>query len=194
MVNIHRYILLLYFRIVVLTALCFGMLTIMLPKIIASENNNAWNNNAVAICANVTKTHTVQFYYTYSDPSYSNSEPYYDGYVIVSYLNYSYNFRKYSWYSNHTQLKSDLKRCCTIGMSIDIYYNKNNPADANSLLLSTYTFPLWISGLIGGLLSVFVCLSFAYWYDHRYYTKLLLAVNLAKANNNPYASGLLLGS
>ena len=197
MANTHRYLLLLYFRVALFIVLCFGMLTLMLPKIIASANNSTWNNNAVTTCANVTKTHT----------SYSHSEPYYDGYVIVAYLNYTYEFRKYSWYSNHTQLKSDLKQCCTIGMCVNIYYNKNNPTDANSSLLSTYTFPSWIAGLVGGLLAVLACLYFSYRYDHRYYSELVSLNSLRRvspeddestANGretmNPYSSGLLYGS
>lgn len=207
MANTHRYLLLLYFRVALFTVLCFGMLTLMLPKIIASANNSTWNNNAVTTCANVTKTHTVQFYYTDTDPSYSHSEPYYDGYVIVAYLNYSYEFRKYSWYSNHTQLKSDLKECCTIGMCINIYYDKNNPADANSSLLSTYTFPSWIAGLVTGLLAVFGCLYFSYRYDHRYYSELISLNSLRRVSveedeetvdprksKDLYSSGLLYSS
>lgn len=205
MANKHRYLLLLYFRVTIFTVLCFGMLALMLPKIIGSANNSTWNNNAVITCANVTKTHTVQFYYTDTDPSYSHSEPYYDGYVIVSYLNYTYEFRKYSWYTNHTQLKSDLKACCTIGMCVDIYYNKNNPADANSALLSKYSFPSWISGLVGGLLAVLGCLYFSYRYDFRYYNELILLNSLRRVSNeddeqtanghkDPYSSGLLYGS
>lgn len=187
--NTHRYLLLLYFRVSIFTVLCFGMLTFMLPNIISSANNNTWNRNAVGVCANVTKTHTVQFYYTYSDPGYSQSEPYYDGYVIVAYLNCSYEFRKYSWYSNHTQLKSDLKECCTIGMCVDIYYDKNDPANASQSLMNVYTFPLWITALVVGLLTVLGTLAMSYRYDKRYHTDLLMMSEIKE----PYSSGLLSG-
>ena len=173
----HRYLILLYLRISVLMALGYVTIALMLPNVLSTANNNIWNNKAVKICANTTGTHIVEFYYTYSNANYASAQPYYDGYVTVAYLNYTYDFRKYSWYTSRDQLEYDLKECCNPNSCVDIYYNKDNPSDASSTLKNTYAFGLWLSGVIGGVLVVGGCLYASYRYDHRYYRELLFVDN-----------------
>ena len=191
----HRYLLLLYGRIAILMALSYALVTLVLPKVLGTAGNSAWNNNAARICANVSDIHIVQFYHTAPGDSSSDAQPYYDGYVIVDYRtynrNYTYEFLKYSWYTNRTKLDIDLHSCCTIHHCINIYYEKNNPGDASETLRNTYEFPSWLSGLIGGLLLILICLYASYRYDQRYHADLLLVHTLGGYRDPGYASDLI---
>ena len=194
----HRYLMLVYARIIVLTILSYSLLAQVLPRILATVGNSAWNNNAASICANVSDIHIVEFYHTVPGDSSSDAQPYYNGYVAVNYRaynrNYSYEFLKYSKYTNRTQLDVALHSCCTIHHCINIYYQKSNPGDANETLKNTYEFPSWLSGLIGGLLLLLVFSYVSYRYDYRYYSDLLLINTLGgykEYKEAGYASDLI---
>ena len=191
----HRYLIWLYVRIVALTIVSYALLTQILPRILATAGNSAWNNNAASICANVSDDHIVEYYHTVVGDSSSDSQPYYNGYVTVNYRtynrDYSYEFRKFSSYTIRTQLDIDLHSCCTIHSCINIYYQKSNPGDASETLRNTYEFPSWLSGLIGGLLVILVCSYASYRYDYRYYSNLLLIQTLGGYREPGYSSDLI---
>jgi hypothetical protein len=183
--NPHRYLVVLYIRVVILTVATCALLSFVLPNVIETSGNSAWNDNAVNICADVVDIHIVEFYRNpTTDPS-TNPQPYYNGYVTTKYSaynrNYTYEFIKFSSYMNKTQLNMDLHSCCEIHHCINIYYEKNNPGDARETLMNTHAFPSWLSGLIGGILIIAGCSYANYRYDYKYRLELLLIQTLGDA-------------